>query len=48
MKNVKTMKDLRVVLGTMDSNEFGTTGNFTVGEVENIIYSVSLNVDDKC
>ena len=48
MKNVKTMKDLQVVLSTMDSNEFGTTGNFTVGEVENIFYSVSLNEDDKC
>ena len=48
MKNVKTMKDLQVVLSTMDYNEFGTTGNFTVGEVENIIYSVSINEDDKC
>ena len=48
MKNVKTMKDLQVVLSTMDSNEFGTTGNFTVGGEENIFYSVSLNEDDKC
>lgn len=48
MKNVKTMKDLQMVLSTMDSNEFGTTGNFTVGKEEQVLYSVSLNEDDKC
>ena len=48
MKNVKTMEDLQMVLGTMDYNEFKTTGNFIVGERENMIYSVSFNQDDKC
>ena len=48
MKNVKTMKDLQVVLSTMYSNVFGTTGNFTVGKEEQVLYSVSLNEYDKC